>query len=131
MAVSIAAARPWHARGGGKKAFQISKAKFVSSALQAAFPQWLDQVRPAPLFPPWKDVRFMQFKKWITAAAAGAALLTTGSVWADRLQDIKKAGVLRVAAFDGNPRSALSTPRPARSWAWTWTTPKNLPSAWV
>ena len=28
----------------------------------------------------------MQFKKWITAAAAGAALLTTGSVWADRLQ---------------------------------------------
>ena len=45
----------------------------------------------------------MQFKKWITAAAAGAALLTTGSVWADRLQDIKKAGVLRVAAFDGNP----------------------------
>ena len=40
----------------------------------------------------------MQFKKWITAAAAGAALLTTGSVWADRLQDIKKAGVLRVGA---------------------------------
>lgn len=53
----------------------------------------------------------MQFKKWITAAAAGAALLTTGSVWADRMQDIKKAGVLRVAAFDGNPPFGFVDPK--------------------
>lgn len=29
--------------------------------------------------------------------------LLSGSVWADKLDDIKKAGVLRVAAFDSNP----------------------------
>jgi polar amino acid transport system substrate-binding protein len=29
--------------------------------------------------------------------------ILSGSVWADKLDDIKKAGVLRVAAFDSNP----------------------------
>lgn len=53
----------------------------------------------------------MQFPKWITVAAAGAALLSSGSVWADRLQDIKKAGVLRVAAFDGNPPFGFVDPK--------------------
>ena len=41
--------------------------------------------------------------KMISAVAAGAALLSAGAAFADRLQDIKKAGVLRVAAFDANP----------------------------
>jgi len=35
--------------------------------------------------------------------AAFASLASLQSAWADRLDDIRKAGVLRVAAFDGNP----------------------------
>ena len=38
-----------------------------------------------------------------TALALAAGTLLSGTAWADRLDDIKKAGVLRVAAFDGNP----------------------------
>ncbi|MBO9680636.1 MAG: ABC transporter substrate-binding protein [Acidovorax sp.] len=36
-------------------------------------------------------------------ASVLAALVAPGLAWADRLDDVKKAGVLRVAAFDGNP----------------------------
>ena len=46
----------------------------------------------------------MQRKKFTRATAALAVSLAfSGLAWADRLDDIKKAGVLRVAAFDGNP----------------------------
>lgn len=46
----------------------------------------------------------MQRKHFILSAlAATAALLASGQALADRLDDVKKAGVLRVAAFDGNP----------------------------
>ena len=38
-----------------------------------------------------------------TGAALAASLAFAPAAWADRLDDIKKAGVLRVAAFDGNP----------------------------
>ena len=37
------------------------------------------------------------------AVALVTGLLFAGTAWADKLDDIKKAGVLRVAAFDGNP----------------------------
>jgi len=53
----------------------------------------------------------MQFKKLVHVAAVGAALLASGSVWADRLQDIKQAGVLRVAAFDANPPFGFVDPK--------------------
>ena len=43
------------------------------------------------------------FKKLIPLAAVAAAVLASNAAWADRLDDIKKAGVLRVAAFDANP----------------------------
>ena len=46
----------------------------------------------------------MQRKTFTRATAALAVSLAfSGLAWADRLDDIKKAGVLRVAAFDGNP----------------------------
>lgn len=41
----------------------------------------------------------VQFQALLFAALAAAS----GGAWADKLDDIKKAGVLRVAAFDGNP----------------------------
>lgn len=53
----------------------------------------------------------MTLKKLITATTTAAALLASGSVWADRLQDIQKAGVLRVAAFDGNPPFGFVDPK--------------------
>lgn len=53
----------------------------------------------------------MQLKKWIPVVAAGAAVLASGSAWADRLEDIKKAGVLRVAAFDANPPFGFIDPK--------------------
>ena len=59
----------------------------------------------------WKDFSSMQLKKWIPVVAAGAAVLASGSVWADRLEDIKKAGVLRVAAFDANPPFGFIDPK--------------------
>ena len=46
----------------------------------------------------------MQRKTFTRATAALAVSLAfSGLAWADRRDDIKKAGVLRVAAFDGNP----------------------------
>ena len=36
-------------------------------------------------------------------ALLAALALASSATWADRLDDIKKAGVLRVAAFDANP----------------------------
>ena len=46
----------------------------------------------------------MHRKTFIGAAVAlVSTVVLTGTAWADRLDDIKKAGVLRVAAFDGNP----------------------------
>lgn len=46
----------------------------------------------------------MQSKKFNIAALALVSILSfSGAAWADKLDDIKKAGVLRVAAFDGNP----------------------------
>ena len=37
------------------------------------------------------------------ALLAATLTLGAGAVWADKLDDVKKAGVLRVAAFDANP----------------------------
>ena len=46
----------------------------------------------------------MHRKTFIGAAVAlVSTVVFTGTAWADKLDDIKKAGVLRVAAFDGNP----------------------------
>lgn len=53
----------------------------------------------------------MQFKQLIVAAAAGAAVLASTPALADRLQDIQKAGVLRVAAFDANPPFGFADPK--------------------
>ncbi|MBV2164312.1 MAG: ABC transporter substrate-binding protein [Comamonas sp.] len=53
----------------------------------------------------------MQFKQLIIAAAAGAAVLASTPALADRLQDIQKAGVLRVAAFDANPPFGFADPK--------------------
>lgn len=53
----------------------------------------------------------MKLKTLIAASAAGAALLGSGAAFADRLQDIKKAGVLRVAAFDANPPFGFVDPK--------------------
>jgi polar amino acid transport system substrate-binding protein len=39
----------------------------------------------------------------VATLAIAANLVFSPAAWADRLDDIKKAGVLRVAAFDGNP----------------------------
>lgn len=44
-------------------------------------------------------------------ATAAMAALASGAVWADRLQDIKQAGVLRVAAFDANPPFGFVDPK--------------------
>jgi len=43
------------------------------------------------------------FMKKLTAVTALALAVLSGLAHADRLEDIKKAGVLRVAAFDSNP----------------------------
>lgn len=53
----------------------------------------------------------MQIKSWITAIAAGAALLAGTSAWADRLQDIRSAGVVRIAVFDANPPFGFTDPK--------------------
>ena len=53
----------------------------------------------------------MALKKLITATAAAAAVLASGAAWADRLQDIRNAGVLRVAAFDSNPPFGFVDPK--------------------
>lgn len=46
----------------------------------------------------------MKFRPLILCGvAAFASLASSQAAWADRLDDIRKAGVLRVAAFDGNP----------------------------
>ncbi|WP_321866995.1 ABC transporter substrate-binding protein [Paraburkholderia tropica] len=42
-------------------------------------------------------------KKWLAAGLVAFTALTSGLAHADRLDDIKKAGVLRVATFDSNP----------------------------
>lgn len=51
----------------------------------------------------------MSFKKQ-ALLFAGLAVLAAPS-WADRLDDIKKAGVLRVAAFDANPPFGFVDPK--------------------
>jgi len=53
----------------------------------------------------------MQFKQLFIAAAAGAAVLASAPALADRLQDIQKAGVLRVAALDANPPFGFTDPK--------------------
>ncbi len=50
-------------------------------------------------------------KKLIPVAAAAAAILVSNAAMADRLDDIKKAGVLRVAAFDANPPFGFADPK--------------------
>ncbi|MFT4268561.1 MAG: ABC transporter substrate-binding protein [Xenophilus sp.] len=45
----------------------------------------------------------MQHKHILLAALAAAGTLLGSTAWADRLEDIRKAGVVRVAAFDANP----------------------------
>ena len=45
----------------------------------------------------------MNAKKLLAVLIGSASLLAANAAWADRLADIKKAGVLRVAAFDANP----------------------------
>ncbi|MFA9284559.1 MULTISPECIES: ABC transporter substrate-binding protein [Comamonas] len=53
----------------------------------------------------------MKNKAWAMVATAAVAALASGAVWADRLQDIKQAGVLRVAAFDANPPFGFVDPK--------------------
>ncbi len=45
----------------------------------------------------------MKLYRLLAAILATATALAATAAWADRLDDIKKNGVLRVAAFDGNP----------------------------
>lgn len=45
----------------------------------------------------------MTFHSRLVVGLSLAAALFSSAAWADRLEDIKKNGVLRVAAFDGNP----------------------------
>ncbi|SHH73589.1 transporter substrate-binding domain-containing protein [Pollutimonas bauzanensis] len=45
----------------------------------------------------------MKLYRLLAAILATATALAATAAWADRLDDIKKSGVLRVAAFDGNP----------------------------
>lgn len=52
-----------------------------------------------------------KLKTLLTIVAAGVAVLASGSAFADRLQDIKKAGVLRVATFDANPPFGFVDPK--------------------
>ncbi|WP_028449470.1 ABC transporter substrate-binding protein [Chitinibacter tainanensis] len=46
-----------------------------------------------------------------TIALAVSLALFSGAVWADKLDEIKKAGVLRVAAFDSNPPFGFVDPQ--------------------
>jgi polar amino acid transport system substrate-binding protein len=51
-------------------------------------------------------------KTWtITTAVLGLLLTVSGAAHADRLDDIKKAGVLRVATFDSNPPFGFVDPK--------------------
>lgn len=45
------------------------------------------------------------------ALLAATLTLGAGAVWADKLDDVKKAGVLRVAAFDANPPFGYVNPK--------------------
>ena len=45
------------------------------------------------------------------ALLAATLTLGAGAVWADKLDDVKKAGVLRVAAFDANPPFGYVDPK--------------------
>jgi len=47
----------------------------------------------------------------IAAIVAGIMMLASGVAYADRLDDIKKAGVLRVATFDSNPPFGFVDPK--------------------
>ncbi|QIN65252.1 Bacterial extracellular solute-binding protein, family 3 (plasmid) [Caballeronia sp. SBC1] len=49
--------------------------------------------------------------KLFTAAFMGSLLLMSSLAHADRLDDIKKAGVLRVATFDSNPPFGFVDPK--------------------
>ena len=53
----------------------------------------------------------MKNKTLALVATAALAALASGAAWADRLQDIKQAGVLRVAAFDANPPFGFVDPK--------------------
>lgn len=53
----------------------------------------------------------MKMKPLTMAVTASLAVLASSPVWADRLDDIKKAGVLRVAAFDANPPFGFVDPK--------------------
>ena len=45
------------------------------------------------------------------ALLAATLTLGAGAVWADKLDDVKKAGVLRAAAFDANPPFGYVNPK--------------------
>lgn len=49
--------------------------------------------------------------KKLTAVTALALAVLSGLAHADRLEDIRKAGVLRVAAFDSNPPFGFVDPQ--------------------
>lgn len=51
---------------------------------------------------------------------AGLATLS-GAAHADKLDDIKQAGVVRIAVFDSNPHLAISIRRLKSWWGMTWT----------
>lgn len=55
----------------------------------------------------------MSFRSFLlrTAIVAGVALIASGSALADRLDDIRKAGVLRVGVFDANPPFGFVDPK--------------------
>lgn len=67
--------------------------------------------------------------KKLPAITALALALISGLAQADRLEDIRKAGVLRVASFDSNPPFGFV--RASRSKASTSTMPRPWPTSWA
>ncbi len=63
------------------------------------------------------------------ATLTGFAALAPSLAHADRLDDIKKAGVLRVASFDSNPPFGFVDAKASRSKASTSTTPRPWPTS--
>lgn len=67
--------------------------------------------------------------KKLRLATLLALSLLSGLAQADRLDDIKKNGVLRVAAFDSNPPFGFIDPQTRQIATWTSITPRNWRSA--
>lgn len=69
--------------------------------------------------------------KKLPAITALALALISGLAQADRLEDIRKAGVLRVASFDSNPPFGFVDAKSKQIEASTSTMPRPWPTSWA